>query len=127
MIYKKVDEKENLTKIEKFGYEAEQQLAFYLNRSFKDNDSIHVINDLRLKMDDEVAQIDHLIIHKYGFIIVESKSSTSTICINEYGEWSRQYNTYETGIPSPINQAKRQIDFLQKYLEKESSLLFKKK
>ena len=126
MILKKIDKKENLKTFQKYGYEAEKQMAFYLKRAFQNSNDIHVINDLRLEMNDDVAQIDHLIIHRFGFIILESKSVTSKISINEYGEWTRHYPKYTRGMPSLVNQARRQADFLKNFLMARSEYLLKK-
>ncbi len=126
MILKEIDKKEALIKHEEYGYKAEKQMAFYLKRAFQDNKDIHVINDLRLEMNDDVAQIDHLIIHRFGFLIVESKSVTSKISINEYGEWTRHYPKFTRGIPSPVNQARRQADFLKNFLMARTEYLLKK-
>ncbi len=126
MILKEVDKKEAINKFEKYGLKAEKQMAYYLKRAFQDKKDIFVINDLRLEMNDDIAQIDHLIIHRYGFLIIESKSVTSKISINEYGEWVRHYLKNTNGMPSPINQARRQADFLKKYLMARSDNLLKK-
>ncbi len=126
MILKEADKKEAINKFEKSGLKAEKQMAYYLKRAFQDKKDIFVINDLRLEMNDDIAQIDHLIIHRYGFLIIESKSVTSKISINEYGEWVRHYLKNTNGMPSPINQARRQADFLKNYLMAKSENLLKK-
>lgn len=126
MILREVDKKEAINKYEKYGLKAEKQMAHYLKRAFQDKEDIFVINDIRLKMNDDVAQIDHLIVHRFGFLIIESKSVTSKISINEYGEWTRHYSKYTRGMPSPINQARRQADFLKNYLMARSETLLKK-
>ena len=126
MILKEADKKEAINKFEKYGLKAEKQMAHYLKRAFQDKKDIFVINDLRLEMNEDIAQIDHLIIHRYGFLIIESKSVTSKISINEYGEWVRHYLKNTNGMPSPINQARRQADFLKNYLMSRSENLLKK-
>lgn len=127
MILKETDKKENLKTFQKYGYNAEKQMAFYLKRAFQYKEDVFVINDLRLEMNDDVAQIDHLIVHRFGFTIVESKSVTSKISINEFGEWTRHYPKYTRGMPSPVNQAKRQADFLKNFLMARSDFLLRKK
>ena len=52
-----------------------------------------------------------------GAIIIESKSVTSAVRINGRGEWTRQWNGAWTGMPSPIQQAKVQADFLRGLLQ----------
>src|SRR2546423_13797828 len=78
--------------------EAEKQMAFYLRRAFGTSDHILLFNDLRLVADDgEVAQIDHLILHPNGFILIESKSIAGSVLINEHGEWCRVSGERRTG------------------------------
>ncbi len=50
-------------------------------------------------------------------MIVESKSVTSAVRINERDEWTRNWNGRWTGMPSPVLQARRQADFLRKALQ----------
>jgi len=126
MIIKDMDSKKLNNKYLKSGFEAEKQMSFYLKRAFGDNDYIYIINDLRLKLEDDYAQIDHLIIHRFGFIIVESKSVSTKVCVNEHGEWKRIFNDKESGMASPIQQAKRQGEFLRKFLmTKDNSELYR--
>lgn len=110
------------------GVEAEQQMAFYLHRAFANDDSVHVLHDLRLvdpKQPEHtgkpgVCQIDHLILHRFGHFIVESKSVTSEVIVRSDGdggdEWARVYKGRERGFPSPIQQARRQGEFLRTML-----------
>ena len=58
----------------KAGENAEKQMAFYLGRTFSNQEDCYIINDLRLIYKNDAAQIDHLIITQYGLFIVESKS-----------------------------------------------------
>jgi len=121
MIAKETDNKILDNKYKKSGFDAEKQMSFYLKRAFKDHDHVYVLNDLRLNIDDEFAQIDHLVIHRFGFIVVESKSVSSRVHVNKYGEWKRIFNDKESGMPSPVQQAKRQIDFLMKFLANQDT------
>lgn len=106
------------------GARAEEQMAFYLRRAFADNEDILVLNDLRFHDETgDTCQIDHLIVHWYGFIFVESKSVTSGIKVNRSGEWIRYWNNIPTGMPSPVLQAKRQQDFLKRALNANAASL----
>jgi len=128
LIIKSIDKKNHLNKFQQSGHRAEQQMAFYLKRAFQEDNDICVLNDLRLEMNDDVAQIDHLIVHRFGFIIIESKSVTSKISINEHGEWIRHYptDTDTKGMPSPVHQALRQADFLKNFLMARTDHLLRK-
>jgi len=125
MIIKNVDSKESNDKFIKAGLNAEKQMGYYLKKAFEKSEDILILNDLRIEQDNDVAQIDHLVIHPYGFIIIESKSVSSKISVNEYGEWKRIYNNQEKGMPSPIQQAKRQASFLKDFLNQKATNVFR--
>ena len=126
MIVKQLDSFIPQDRFAKAGKEAEEQMSFYLRRAFADNPNIYVFNDLRLEYENDAAQIDHLVVHQYGMIIVESKSVTSRVEINEHQEWIRWFNNTPQGMSSPILQAHRQGDFLKKYLEQSVEVLLGK-
>lgn len=112
---------------QKAGDQQEFDVAFFLRRSFKDNKFIHVINDLKFTFNEETAQIDHLIIYPYGFILVESKSITGEVKVNEHGEWSRSWNNKWSGMASPIKQLELQQRLLREFLYEHRSKILTKK
>ena len=63
-------------------------MAFYLKREFTKDDDIFVFNDLRFSYQGEYSQIDHLILHRFGFVLIESKSIYGEVKVNAQGEWS---------------------------------------
>ncbi len=126
MIVKQLDSFIPQDKFAKAAKEAEEQMSFYLRRAFADNPNIYVFNDLRLEYENDAAQIDHLIFHQYGTIIIESKSVTSQVEINEQQEWIRWFNGNKQGMSSPILQARRQGDFLKKHLNQNAEILLGK-
>lgn len=105
------------------GIKQEQDVAFYLRRAYKDRDNVMVLNDISLSYGGETAQIDHLIVYSYGFIVVESKSIRGEVKVNKYGEWTRSYKDSWNGMPSPIKQAELQIKLLQELLKEHKSTL----
>ena len=100
----------------KAGQKQEQDVAFYLRRAFKEHPQVFVINDYKFSFNNETAQIDHLIVYPYGFILVESKSITGSVKINSFGEWSRSYKGQWTGMPSPVKQVELQQKLLREML-----------
>lgn len=117
MIIKEPPEIRRGDKFEEAGDKAERQMAFYLRQAFERDDAVLVLNSIRLKRDDGVAgQVDHLIVHRWGFVVIESKSVHDAIEVNEHGEFSRWHGGRPHGMPSPIEQAKRQIEFFKEYL-----------
>ncbi|MBL4900254.1 MAG: NERD domain-containing protein [Colwellia sp.] len=98
------------------GQKQEQDIAFYLRREFKDHLQVFIINDYKFSFNDETAQIDHLIVYPYGFLLIESKSITGEVKVNELGEWSRSFKAKWSGMPSPIKQAELQQKLLKEFL-----------
>jgi ribosomal protein L37AE/L43A len=123
MVIKELDPLRGDTAMARAGHTAEEQMAHYLRRAFADDPAVLVINGLRLQHDDDAAQIDHLILHSYGMVIVESKSVTTTLRVNAKGEWTRWYGGRAHGMASPVLQAERQRDFLRGYLRRDSAVL----
>lgn len=118
MILKELDPFSSDDKFEKAGRNAEESIAFYLKRFFEDDPNIIVLNGIRLEADGDAAQIDHLVIHQYGLILVESKSVSGRIQLLDDGQWLRWYNNQSQGMKSPITQARMQAAFLKKQLSK---------
>nr|WP_320126731.1 NERD domain-containing protein [uncultured Shewanella sp.] len=103
------------------GQKQEQDVAFYLRRAFKDHPEVLVINDFRFTFNDETAQIDHLIIYTYGFVLIESKSIKGHVDVNQQGEWSRSHGSKWFGMPSPIKQVELQQILLKEMLKQHRS------
>ena len=120
------------------GAAAEAQMAHYLNRAFRDDEGVFVLHGVRIEDRDQseqdgspgVCQIDHLVVHRRGLFVVESKSVTEEVRIRSDGsggdEWVRLYRGKETGMPSPLRQARRQSDFLRAFLQRHREALLGK-
>ena len=110
------------------GARAEAQMAHFLKRAFGDDPLVRVFHDLRLLdvADNEAAQIDHLVLYRGGLVLIESKSVTSAVRINRQDEFSRWWNGRWQGMASPVQQLKRQSDFLQALLRSHKSELRRK-
>tara|TARA_R110000744_G_scaffold228675_1_gene346679 strand:- start:312 stop:1247 length:936 start_codon:yes stop_codon:yes gene_type:complete len=100
----------------KAGQKQEQDVAFFLRRAFKDHKKVFVINDFKFSHNDETAQIDHLIIYPYGFVLVESKSIKGNVKVNDFEEWTRSLGSQWSGMPSPIKQVELQQKLLRELL-----------
>lgn len=120
------------------GEAAEGQMAHYLNRDFESEPAVLVLNDVRLVDHQQrehngqpgVCQIDHLVLHRWGAFIIESKSVTDNITVRDDGtggdEWTRTYSGRKQGIASPIQQARRQGEFLRAFLQRNREALLGK-
>ncbi len=99
MIAKELDGFAPQNRFEEAGQRAEEQMAFYLRREFGDDASVVVVNDLRLERQDghgqtDAAQIDHVVVHPGGLVLVESKSVMSKVRCDEHGHWARHTGRY---------------------------------
>lgn len=100
------------------GVKGEKEAAYEMRMRFKDNRNWFVIHDLRIEVDGSIAQIDHLIINRFMEVYVcESKRFFEGIAINEQMEFSAFYGGKAYGIPSPIEQNKKQVAVLEKLFE----------
>lgn len=101
------------------GIEGERDAAFYINSHLKDSTSNAVIHDLRLSVDGDVAQIDHLFFNRLlHFVLIETKCFNGNLNINDHGEFTVNYaNGKSFGIPSPLEQSKRHERVLAKVLD----------
>lgn len=108
------------------GSNHEMDVAYYLRREFAETPDILVLNDIRVEHAGEKAQIDHLILHPKGFLVIESKSICGELKVNAEGEWSRSYKEQWMGIPSPIRQAEIQRALLRDWLNVNRERFFDK-
>ena len=103
----------------KAGIKGEQAAAFYLNGHYKDGQNNVLLHDLRLVVDDEVAQIDHLVINRTGYmVLIETKNYSGDLEVNAHGEFIVRYGQDRYGIPSPYEQSRRHARILGKLLER---------
>lgn len=97
------------------GIKGEQETTYHIDFNLRDSKNYAVIHDLRLEVDGNVAQIDHLLINRtLRIYCIETKHFTSGIKINDDGEfmqWNSFKKVYE-GIPSPLAQNQRHIRVL---------------
>ncbi len=132
MIVKRRDARLAGDRFTEAGQRAEDQMAHYLTRAWGEADDVYVFNDLRLihttGSDRDAAQFDHLILHRAGAVIIESKSVTGRVRVNDRNEWTRTWQGGGAcGMPSPILQAERQKAFLRARLVENSAHLLEKR
>ena len=103
----------------KAGIKGEQAAAFYLDGHYKDRQNNVLLHDLRLVVDDEVAQIDHLVINRTGYmVLIETKNYSGDLEVNAHGEFTVRYGQDRYGIASPFEQSRRHARILAKVLER---------
>jgi hypothetical protein len=110
--------REELSRLRK-GIQGERDSAHYIDSHFKDSPNHFILHDLRLVVDGDVAQIDHLLINRAGtMFLLETKNYAGSMLINAQGEFTAVYDDDRFGIESPIEQSKRHERVLSKLLER---------
>lgn len=101
------------------GIKGEREAAFHLDGHYKDGQNNVLLHDLRFKIDGEVAQIDHLVINRTGYmVLIETKNYSGDLEVNTHGEFTVRYGRERYGIPSPYEQSRRHARILGKLLER---------
>lgn len=101
------------------GIRGEREAAFHLDGHYKDGQNNVLLHDLRFQIDGEVAQIDHLVINRTGYmVLIETKNYSGDLEINAHGEFTVRYGKERYGIPSPYEQSRRHARILSKLLER---------
>jgi hypothetical protein len=96
------------------GIETERQAAFEIDFYAARSKNLFVIHDLRLEVDGRVAQIDHILVNRLLEVyVLETKTFSAGLSMNERGEFSTFYDDKEVGIPSPVEQNARHISVLK--------------
>ncbi len=101
------------------GIKGEREAAFHLDGHYKDGQNNVLLHDLRFQIDGEVAQIDHLVINRTGYmVLIETKNYSGDLEVNAHGEFTVRYGKDRYGIPSPYEQSRRHGRILGKLLER---------
>lgn len=96
------------------GIATERQAAFEIDFYAAPSKNLFVIHDLRLEIGGRVAQIDHLLMNRaFEVFVLETKTFSTGLSINDRGEFSTFYEGKEVGIPSPVEQNARHISVLK--------------
>ncbi len=104
----------------------EKDSAYYIDYYFEESKNWAVIHDLRLEHEGKVAQIDHILVNRlFHIFVLESKNYSYGIKITSHGEFESYSGKQSFGIPSPIEQNKRHVHFLEHFL-KEMQILPKR-
>lgn len=104
------------------GVEAEQQNAYYINFYLKDSKNLMVLHDVRIEHNGRTAQIDHMLISRFGIELFESKSFKGQLTINEDNSLQVSYNGTPKSYPNPLEQSKRHAEVLKEFIHDNANL-----
>jgi len=98
------------------GYRAEKENAYYLDFHFENRDKFVLLHDIRIEHNGRTAQFDHILIEPLGITILESKSFTGALTINEDNSLNVKYGKYTKTFPNPIEQNNRHEKVLHEFI-----------
>ena len=82
-----------------------------------------ILSDLFLRCGEDEAWVDHLLIHRYGFTVIESRTLCVPCTRTFEGRWlqRREEGLYE--VPSPVERVKRNARFVMGLLQDQQEHL----
>ncbi len=96
----------------------QDRMAYHLRRFFGKSEEVDVLNYLRVSSGSVFTQVDHLLLHPYGMIIVERESLPDRVQINDDGQWIRWRANASVEVRSPITRAYLRALSLKAFLDK---------
>lgn len=96
------------------GVRGEAEAAYEIDFNYKAREGWAIIHDLRIEVGDRTAQIDHLLLNRLlECYVLETKSFSEGLGVNEHGEFVRFFGGRPSGMPSPIEQNRKHIAVLE--------------
>jgi hypothetical protein len=127
MIAKDFDLIPSLHEYERLRKDAQDRIGHLLKSGFslsnKGNSSVRIFNGLRLEFGQHAVQFDHILLHRYGFIVIENRAEQTDFMVNALSDWTQIYRNAPLRIASPMIQGERKAKVLQTYLEHHRALL----
>ena len=99
------------------GVESERQNAYYINLYLEKSKNILVLHDIRIEHDGHSAQIDHMLVSRFGIELIESKGFKGVLTINEDGSLDVDYKGQIKSFPNPLEQSKRHAEVLSSFVK----------
>lgn len=120
----KKDSIERDIKFLKYGLNGEQNVYFELKHSFL---PILCLHDVRIVYENYVAQLDFVVISNKFVCILETKTLSGHVSIDQDGNFVRTMRNkygkeFREGIYSPITQNERHVDIIRYLLSKEMKI-----
>lgn len=94
------------------------RMAYALRHLYRRSRDVDVLNGLRVGQGAGVAQIDHLLLHGHGLLIVERVPVAARVQIDHEGQWTIWHDGSPCRAPSPITGAYVQALMLKALLDR---------
>lgn len=98
----------------RLGRKGENEAAYAIDFAYANRDSYAVIHDLRLRVGERVAQVDHLILNRVlDLWVCETKAFSDGAKVDDRGYWYRYAGSKSYGMPSPVRQNENHLTVLR--------------
>ncbi len=109
-------------KLAQIGLSGEKNVMYELKHSFI---PMIILHDVEISIDDYHAQYDFIILTHQFIFVLEVKKFIGNIIVSDGGDFTRVVKkgtrtVFREGVYSPLRQAKRQRDILNKYLREHN-------
>ncbi len=94
------------------------RMAYALRRHYRNSRDIDVLNGLVVGSGNSVAEVDHLILHGYGLLVLEREPLKGRVRIDGDGQWLVWPEGRPVRLPSPITRAYVQALMLKALLDR---------
>jgi len=101
-------------------HRAQEQMGYYLRRAFGTSEEIDALSGVRLSSGGVLAQIDHLVLHPFGMLVVDCQSVLGGLQVHYDGRWLSWRNSQAVEMPSPIERVFAQAAAFKQFLEKKA-------
>jgi hypothetical protein len=90
-----------------------------------DKDQYLVLNNVLLKYDNLISQIDHIVVSIYGIFVIETKNYNGWIFGNENSEyWTQVIYKFKSNFRNPIKQNWSHVYILKKILNDNNNIKY---
>ena len=94
------------------------RMAYTLRRHYRRSRTVDVLNGLRVGAASAVAEIDHLLLHGHGLLVIEREPPRGRVQIDFEGQWSVWRDGAHHRVLSPITRAYVQALMLKSLLDR---------
>ena len=94
------------------------RVAYALRRHYRRSRDVDVLNGLRLGSGRTAAEVDHLVVHAHGLLVVERWPVKGRVQIDIEGQWFTPHEGAALRLDSPITRAYVQALMLKALLDR---------
>jgi Nuclease-related domain len=102
-----------------FDNAAQEQMAYRLRRAFVGSQSLDVVNSLVLRTGNLQVQMQQLVLHPFGLILIDNLSLPGSISVDDDWKWTHSNEGESAPILSPVTAVKVQALALDAFLKKK--------